>query len=341
VLSILENFDSDVVIFHEDRTRNEWTHNTTIKDTMRNDGINANIVSFLLSRAVAVRQGNAQVSNKCLEVLSLFISWVDISLVVPQETISLLYSALGDGELWGGACLCLTETVKKGMPPNQKLDLLRSIGVLDVLHTTITSTASLDEDLALALGPLVDAVYGELLDVWAACEKSAEFRPLIPQAAEALHRTMTCVLPLFRHTNFDVALTLTPSLNRFAQLLKTQSKSSDVSLKGAFNAQGYLSDFLGTVYQQLQYENDFTFDGEDEDDCQVIEVSHRRCISCPYIRHCCLLFVCSFVRLFHDFHADSFATSLNTSRVERLKTFRGMTLFNTLLESSKINHGFC
>jgi exportin-T len=276
VLAVLENFDADVVVFNESRTREEWTHNTAIKDCMRGDGINAAVVQFLLQRAVILRDQRPELSNKCLVVLSLFVSWVDINLILDQQTLALLYQALADRALWAGACLCLIEVVKKGMSAPLKMELLRTTHVLEALATTCAGPVS--EDLGEHLAPLVDAVFIEVLDVWAACEKGdAEVLPLMPQVADALRCCMTCVLPLFRESNFDVAVFLVPSLNRFAQLLKSQAKatpsSAQASLRTAFDAKQYLPEYLASVFAQLQFDDDFDFDAQDEDDCEEIEVS--------------------------------------------------------------------
>ena len=303
VLGVLENFDADVVIFNEARSRDEWTHNTVIKDCMRTEGINASIVDFLLQRCVALRPHASETSAKCLSILSLFVSWVDINLLLPQTTLALLYQALTDSMLWGGACLCLTEIVKKGVTPvHRKMELLAATQILDVLSRTIEGTV--DDDLADSLAALVDAVFLEVLEVWSACEAGGEARAFAPQVGQALHRCMSCVLPLFRHSNFDATVALVPSLNRFAQVLRAQAKAPGDELWSAFDPKQYLNDYLTAVYHKLQFDEDFSFDPADEDDCEEVEVRRLLALLASLAHHSCFSFIlsCTLFFPFFSFH---------------------------------------
>jgi exportin-T len=272
VCELLMEFDVEVVTFHEDRSRDEWTHNTAIKDTMRAQKITDKLVSFLFNKTISCKGTNGLLSNMCLKSLAPIIKWCDISLLISKDALNLLYLALKDNDLWEGACACLTEVVKKGMPPSHKVDLLVGMDVLDVMSTL---PFPIDDNLAEYLGPLVNALFDEILDIWTACEKESTMMHYVNQAAALMNKVLACVLQLFKHDDLDVSSSLVPSLNRFIQVLAAQKKDPSKYYANIFDARRYLGDFLMCTYKQMQFSDDFTFDLNDEDDSMEIEVSVR------------------------------------------------------------------
>ena len=136
---ILADLEVEVVMFAEGRTKEEIAHNTRIKDVVRRPSpvddatatttsgggasIAQRLVEFLCRSASAVREANADLSERCLRCLADLVGWVDVSLVACEATLTCVYGALRDTDpnLCGAACACLLELVKKGMEPVQKV----------------------------------------------------------------------------------------------------------------------------------------------------------------------------------------------------------------------------
>jgi hypothetical protein len=149
VIKILNELEVEVVAYNEDRSRDEITHNTLIKDSMRTTSVIPDILRYLsdaiqsaasihVSGGAADHQGTVDyvgIASRSMLCLSSLIGWIDINLVV-VELYPLIRSVLDQAE--GGllkpeALLCIYEIVKKGMDPILKADLLQRLDVLPLL----------------------------------------------------------------------------------------------------------------------------------------------------------------------------------------------------------------
>lgn len=73
-------------------------------------------------------------------------AWIDISLIVNERFVSLIYSFLLTTSIRNAAADCLTDIVKKGMKPLDKLQLISILRIVDVL-----------QQVDLSVCPLIDA----------------------------------------------------------------------------------------------------------------------------------------------------------------------------------------
>lgn len=143
VIKVLNELEVEVVVYNEDRTRDEITHNTLIKDTMRATSVIPDILRYL--RDAIQSAGSMQgafsdgvdyraIASRAMLCLSSLIGWIDINLVV-VELYPLIRSVLEQesSSLRSEALLCIYEIVKKGMDPVLKADLLQRLDILPVL----------------------------------------------------------------------------------------------------------------------------------------------------------------------------------------------------------------
>lgn len=87
--------------------------------------------SILFANDLEYRQ-RAQKSNFDY-VSSLYLAWIDISLIANERFMSLIYNILLSNPIRDSAAVCLTDIVKKGMKPLDKLQLIGFLGMVDVL----------------------------------------------------------------------------------------------------------------------------------------------------------------------------------------------------------------
>lgn len=99
ITRILAELDMEVIVFNDQRTKQEVQHNVIIKDTMRATGVVQNLVDFLCHSAVnctaAAGQDSISVAENCLACLAPLIGWIDITLVV-QNALPTIFSAIQD-----------------------------------------------------------------------------------------------------------------------------------------------------------------------------------------------------------------------------------------------------
>jgi len=145
----LKELDIEVVMFQEGRSKNEITHNTLIKDTMRASNAVENVLRYLceqvVSRVHLEAPDELQLCVGCLECLSELVGWIDVGLFIAvalpslQTALQALLPGARDlcssmqGPLQAAVFCCFYELVKKGMDPEKKVQLLHSLGLVQQL----------------------------------------------------------------------------------------------------------------------------------------------------------------------------------------------------------------
>lgn len=74
------------------------------------------------------------ICNTTLEILSEYADWIDISFMINPVTLTTLFTLLESDQYAENVLLCFEELVNKGMPPGNKIRLIRTLGV-NILET--------------------------------------------------------------------------------------------------------------------------------------------------------------------------------------------------------------
>jgi hypothetical protein len=308
---VICDLEVEVVMFSEGRGRDEVAHNVLIKDAMRasDNSITRSIVEFLCQSAAAIRGTIADLSERCLRCLADMIGWIEVSLVACESTLSCIFQALRDTELCGAGLACLLELVKKGMEPVQKIQMLHAVGLAQVLALVPIGSQERskeddeDEGAEDELGLVIDVYVLELIGCWSKYEDSIlgsvptggkgvievtsletqiQLQELVPTISSLLHLLLPIALALLKHSDTEgtVAATVVPCLSRLISLFKQQlqHRQQIETLKASpgkdwyFIATDYLHPLLLSIYQQMQFSEDFGYDPSDDDDAAIIEV---------------------------------------------------------------------
>jgi len=114
-------------------------HNTLIKDRMRSDAVQSLVQVWF---AILQREwnNNTQIAAITLRVISLFINWIDITLIANQDFVAALYQFLAVKDLQYEAVDCLVEMIGKGMKGDEKLSLLQALNLGQLLSTLKANT---------------------------------------------------------------------------------------------------------------------------------------------------------------------------------------------------------
>lgn len=131
-LRLCLSIDDEVARMDISRTRDEVVRNTNIKDVMRLGDVQL-LVAFWFELLHEFRSANPNIAQLVLKNIGSYIAWIDISLVVNDQVMNVLYELLADGHLRIAACECLAEVIGKGMLPADKLNMLQLMNMTDIL----------------------------------------------------------------------------------------------------------------------------------------------------------------------------------------------------------------
>lgn len=131
-LRLCYSIDEEIARINVGRPREEIARNNNIKDHMRLGDIQL-LVSFWFELLQEFRSTNPTMAQLVLKNIGCYIAWMDISLVVNDQVMGLLYDLLLDTNLRISACECIADVISKGMISADKLNMLQLMNVTDIL----------------------------------------------------------------------------------------------------------------------------------------------------------------------------------------------------------------
>ena len=273
-LRILGALVDEVVDFSADLSREDVRRNSLIKDSMRGISpsnpsapapettvmprIFSSMVEIIrLASTCNVQNSDCSSSSAALAVLSfstmkLYVSWVDINLIMHENVINAIFGSLTSQRSDGvaeAAAECVLEIVNKGMDELMKLQLLQQLNLYEFLSSMSSSSVVLETKL----GEIVNAVGVQLL---------ALFDNQPGMAGVFLQQWMQLTVKVLCHSSIEVSSQVFPCLSRFTMSLGKQQTREGGG--GDVNEPADLKDFLPTylscLYRQMQYPEGHVFD---------------------------------------------------------------------------------
>jgi len=198
----------------------------------------------------------------CLNTLSQFVSWVDITLVTHERFMRLLVPFMRTPALHEGACGCLTEIVVKRMDATLKLEHLARLQMISLL----SEAASSGVELSVKFSTLVSSLALEVLDSW---DKIRSRSPVTPeltaqasQAADGVVRCMPLLLSCLASTDLEVSQCTMAFLHSYVgRLRKLASGPKEIEAH-----EPHLRHLLLALAQKSVYPDEYNFDEEEEDE---------------------------------------------------------------------------
>mmetsp|Transcript_10156 Transcript_10156/g.20809 ORF Transcript_10156/g.20809 Transcript_10156/m.20809 type:complete len:1005 (-) Transcript_10156:4-3018(-) len=272
-LRILGALVDEVVDFSADLSREDVQRNSLIKDSMRGISpsnpsapapettvmprIFSSMVEIIrLASTCNVQNSDCSSSSAALAVLSfstmkLYVSWVDINLIMHENVINAIFGSLTSQRSDGvaeAAADCVLEIVNKGMDELMKLQLLQQLNLFEILSSMSSSSVALETKL----GEIVNAVGVQLL---------ALFDNQPGAAAVFLQQWMQLTVKVLCHNSIEVSSQVIPCLSRFTMSLgKQQSKGPAGDANNPADLKAFLPTFLSCLYRQMQYPEGYVFD---------------------------------------------------------------------------------
>lgn len=190
--------------------------NNAIKDQIRANDINK-ITDSWFEILKHYLDSNSEIVEGVLNVIGGWVSWVDITLIINNEFIPLVYKSLQSHTLT--TCDTLIEIMYKKMKPFDKMEVIRLLGLKDVL-----SRLSPDE----RVGKLANIVLLELVHILdgstATASNASMSTQQLEQADEMLVEFFPIVVEYLSNEDNDISGQVLGSLSEYLSFVRKESK---------------------------------------------------------------------------------------------------------------------
>ena len=268
------------------RTAAEQKRNTDLRDLMRERDLNdiAGYWQMLLSRW---QQTDLGVVEMCLKNISRYVSWIDISLVVNKSIIGNVLEIAGQQNITAAdsvesraraaAIDTFTEIVAKKMKPADKIELIQTLQLADVVRQLISSpalselqlTSNYDTDFAETVAKLVNNVVFDIVNALSAEPNNKE---LSAKAESLLEQFIPYMLRFFTDQYDEICCTIIPSLSELLTYFRKNAKAN-TSLPQVYHK--YIVPILQAIIVKMKYDETSTW-GEEDDQTDEAEFQDLR-----------------------------------------------------------------
>jgi len=297
-LRILLSIDEKVANIAISRGKEEAIRNTTIKDNMRAGDIQK-LATIWYEILNDYRLQNQDIAQMCLKIIGLYIAWIDISLIVNDAFISLLYQLLSDSKLKISACECLAEIVSKGMKPDEKLKLIQALNI-----TNVMGSLDYSDDIVFVehVARLTNVLGVELCKIWEGADQ--ETRNVAYNQIEYL---LEFLLKFLADEYDDTSSAVFPFVTAFQSLLKRQKKIAG-ELTG--EQREFLASLLKVVIIKMKYDESTDWNGTDEEAEEEAEFLEMR------------KFLKQFFDVIHNIDEQIFTTFVHSAIINTFENYQ-------------------
>lgn len=286
-LRILGSVHDEIADMMVPRTNEQQKKSNELKDIVRQRDAQEIAVSWqeVLSQWRAL---DRECTDLCLMVISRWVSWIDISLVVNEQLLGPLFELLGrpeTGRADGGdtmpraAVETLTEIVAKKMKPPDKIEMVMFINLGSIVAQLIASPSlqksqpvkNYDTDWAEVVAKLVNVAASEIVR---ALDSDSLKDDKQAQAEELLQSFVPWVLRLFSDEYDEVCSTVLPCVGDLLAFFR-----KELRVKGELPAKhsAMLPVILVAIVGKMKYDDTALWVTEDEqtDEAEFQELRKR------------------------------------------------------------------
>ena len=252
------------------RSTDEQRRHTDVKDLVRqrDAGMIASSWQEVLSEW---RTKDDTITELCLTALGRWVSWTEISLVVNQTLLTMLFELVSSPQHVSSrrrdaAIETFIEILGKKMNASDKLDLIDFLKVRDVVSqlvsspalTDLRSTSHYDTDLAESVAKLVN---NTVFDIVKALEGAHDGDATSQRGIAQLHSLVPFVLRFFSDEYDEVCSTVIPCLTDLLTFLRKKAKANSTFYAETF---GMLPPILDAIVAKMRYDETTSWGNEDE-----------------------------------------------------------------------------
>ncbi|KAJ1966482.1 pre-tRNA nuclear export protein [Dipsacomyces acuminosporus] len=247
LLKVLGSLDEEMVNPTVPRGKAELARNTEIKDAMRVEDVNR-MAHVWYNVLVHMSNAHPELAKSTLRLIGVYVSWIDINLIVNQHFMAILFGLLKAPVLHNEACHCLTEIIGKGMRPMEKLYLLQFLNVIDVMNQLEVDGVEFAEQV----GKLANVTGVELKAIWV--DKDTVTPEARSTAYAMLEQLMPLLLRFLSHEYDEVSSSVFPAINDILSVFKKLQREGSALSE---SQQGFLSQLLPVLVEKLKYDEDY------------------------------------------------------------------------------------
>lgn len=269
-LRVLSSIHDEIADMLLSRESGEAKRNTDLKDQLR--GQDMHKVAESWKQLLRQYNDNDSVVDLVLRVVGKWVSWMDISLVINQEMLSLLLPIVGRNKNGGGedkvrdtAIDTLTEITGKKMRSADKMEMISFIDLQNIVGQLVASpllndlkgTPQYDTDLAEAVAKLVNTVVSDVVRALDDNNVNDETRS---RANQHLQGFLPLLLRFFSDEFDEVCSTVIPALTDVLTFLRKLGQGSQLPQEYS----SMLSPILNAIIQKMRYDETSSWGNEDE-----------------------------------------------------------------------------
>ncbi|KAF9200449.1 pre-tRNA nuclear export protein [Haplosporangium sp. Z 27] len=226
-LRILMSIDEEVVNTLTSRvsSKEENSLNINIKDRMREQDV-PTLTNAWYELLAEYKDRSLDFAEMLLRIVGVYVVWIDISLIVNERFVSLIYSFLMATSIRNAAADCLTDIVKKGMKPLDKLQLISILGIVEVLQQIDLSS---DSEFRERIARLVNNLGLQLCQIWQDTNPQANsnYPPTAnPTAYTHISQLVPILLQFLRDEDDNVSEAVFGFLREILNIFKTIKKAT-------------------------------------------------------------------------------------------------------------------
>ncbi|KAI7892452.1 armadillo-type protein [Mucor mucedo] len=253
-LRLCISIDEEIARMDIPRTREEVIRNTHIKDSMRVGDIQL-LAAFWFDLLQEFKSTKPTIAQLALKNIGSYIAWMDISYVVNDQVMTVLYELLANEALRIPACECLADVISKGMLPMDKLNMLQMLNITDMLPRLDLSEPEFVEYVAR----LINALGTELCKIYTEVSLPAEGKA----AAWTMIEQVTPYLLRFLANEYDdTSSAIFPFVNDMLYIYKKQKKQQQPLSQGQHE---FLVSLLNVLVVKLRYDDETEWDADEDE----------------------------------------------------------------------------
>ncbi|KAK7900865.1 pre-tRNA nuclear export protein [Exophiala xenobiotica] len=271
-LTVLNSIHDEIGDILLSRSPDEQERATTLKDLVRQRDVQKIARSWeeILSQW---RSSNDVVAELCLKAVGKWVSWVDISLVVNQQMVELLFHQLeraqkvnprpGEELARDAAVDVFTETVAKKMPAADKINMITFLNLETVISQLVTCpplsdsrASNYDVDLAETVAKLVNTIVADLVKI---LETENQSSPTWAKAEQLLAAFLPHLLRFFSDVFDEVCSTVLTAMNDVLAFLRRTGADTGSDQRAAM-----LLPIIKAIFTKMRYDDTADWNQEDE-----------------------------------------------------------------------------
>lgn len=256
------------------RSRAEQDKANTLKDLVRERDVQKIALSWqeILTQW---RTSNDVVAELCLKAVGKWVSWVDISFVVNQQMLELLFQQLERAQQVNlsesaekardAAVDVFTETVAKKMPATDKINLISFLNLQTVVSQLIAcpplnesrGSSNYDVDLAETVAKLANTT---VIDIVKVLDTESQSSQTYTRAEQMLAGFLPHLLRFFSDEYDEVCSTVIGAMNDVLAFLRKASQGETASAQRA----AMLLPILKAIFGKMRYDETANWGDDDE-----------------------------------------------------------------------------